>query len=429
MTTLTDLTTVRTALFVKIDVAEYRQASTGPFFPQTLRFSDHDSEFELFPGETYTALGQLMNVTSTTRELTPTSSTVNVQISGIPQSSLNEITRSKFKGSPVTITRGFFNADGTPFVEFDRPLATTVRIGQSVLSDVEYVFGSTSLRIPNSESGLSATPVALGTSDFTIEGWFRVTDAASLTESYIFDARNAGVNLRRPYLQIVNSRLVLVAGPGSGGEIVVAESAEIGLDEWYYFAAVRRFDEFKLFLNGTQQGPARKDTAFRTKVDMGSGALFIGTRHALDQSNSRRSMIGYMDEFRVSSVARYWNDNFTQVPQFNNDRNTLLFLRFDGGNGSINFPDDNTPLNATKTVGKFKGFINNLIFQEDWDVERRMSTITINFDCSSVIDLLSKKRGGRRTNPNSMRRFFPGDLSFDRVPAIVNANINFGGTQ
>ena len=84
MTTLTDLTTVRTALFVKIDVAEYRQASTGPFFPQTLRFSDHDSEFELFPGETYTALGQLMNVTSTTRELTPTSSTVNVQISGIP---------------------------------------------------------------------------------------------------------------------------------------------------------------------------------------------------------------------------------------------------------------------------------------------------------------------------------------------------------
>jgi hypothetical protein len=427
MTELTDLTTVRTALFVKISVTEYAQPS-GFFAPETLRFSDHDSNFELTPGETYTALGQLMNVTSTVRELTPTSSTVNVQISGIPNSSLNQINSSKFKGSPVVITRGFFNPDGTPFVEFDRELASITRIGQAVLSDDELIFGTTSLRIPNAESGVSATPIDLGLSDFTIEGWFRVTDAASLTESYIFDARNAGVNLRRPYLQIIDSRLVLVAGPGSSGEIVLAESAEIDLDEWYYVAVVRRFDEFKLFLNGTQQGPARKDTAFRTKVDMGTGALFIGTRHALDQSNSRRSMIGFMDEFRVSKVARYWLEDFSQVPQFNNDRNTLLFLRFDGINGSTIFLDDNTPIDATKTVGKFRGFINNIIFQEDWDVERRMSTLTVNFDCSSTVELLSRKKGGRRTNPESMRKFFPGDKSFDRVPAIVNANINFGGT-
>ena len=57
-----------------------------------------------------------------------------------------------------------------------------------------------------------------------------------------------------------------------------------------------------------------------------------------------------------------------------------------------------------------------------------MSTLTVNFDCSSTVELLSRKKGGRRTNPESMRKFFPGDKSFDRVPAIVNANINFGGT-
>lgn len=199
---ITDYTTIKTALFVKITVDEYLQP--GELFdlqPETLRFSDHHVDYELFPGETYTALGTLLNVTSTTRELTPTGSNVSITISGIPQFSTDAIVRSKIKASPVTIHRAFFDQDGT------------------------------------------------------------------------------------------------------------------------------------LINDGTTVNP----------------------------------------------------------------------------------------------VGRWNGFINNYTLQEEFDSQRRLITNTILLDCSSNVDVLSRKVGGRKTNPNSMRKYFPFDASFDRVPALVGEPIKFGG--
>lgn len=427
MTDFQDRTSVRTALFVKVDVEEYKETPSSAFAPKTLLTSDHFTDFELLPGENYTALGELLNVTSTVRELTPSSSTVNVQISGVPQSSLNQITQSRLKGSPITITRGFFELDGSPLIEFAREKLPVTRIGTAATSNEQSIFGN-SLKILNKNSGVSATPLDLGLSDFTIECYFRVTEADSLVESYIFDLREFGTTKRRPYLLISNNKVTLVAGPGAQGDLVLAESNDIELNEWYHVAVVRRFDEYKLFLNGTIIGPAAKDTAFRGKINLDTGPIHIGTRHAIDQSGTRQSLIGFIDEFRVSNTSRYWTSNVNQPEIAQNLSDTMLMLRFDEGNNSIAFIDDNTPQAATKVVGKFQGFVNNVIFEEEWDVQERMTTITVNLDCSSTIDLLGKKRGGRKTNSTSMRRFFPSDASFDRVAAIVDANINFGGT-
>lgn len=199
---LTDYSHIRTALFVKIVVEEYKQGD-GSLAPTTLLFSDHYRDFELFTGETYTALGQLLNITASTAELSPTSSTVNIQISGVPRQSVHDVEQSKIKSSPVTVYRAFF-------------------------------------------------------------------------------AQN--------------------------GELI--------------------------------------------------------------------------------------NDGTTVNP-----------------------------------VGRFSGFVNNYSLQEEWDSARRFSSVTVNLDCASTLDILSKKTAGRRTNPTSMKRFYPNDVSFDRVPALVDANINFGGSR
>lgn len=199
---LTDYAHIRTALFVKIEVEEYVQ-SDGSLAPETLLFSDHYADFELFSGETYTALGDLLAITSSIAELTPTSSTVNIQISGIPKTSVQDIVQSKIKSSPVTIYRAFF-----------------------------------------------------------------------------------------------------------------AQNGEL--------------------------------------IDDGS---------------------------------------------------------------------------TTNPVGRFRGFVNNYSLQEDWNSENRFVSNIINLDCSSTVDVLSKKRNGRKTNPTSMKRYYPTDVSFDRVPALVRANINFGEGQ
>jgi hypothetical protein len=199
---LSDYSHVRTALFVKISVAEYLQ-SGGGLGPETLLFSDHYKEYELFAGETYTALGNLMNVTSSNRELSSSSSTVTVTISGIPNQSIKEIIESKIKSSPIEIYRAFFSQDG----------------------------------------------------------------------------------------QLI---------------------------------------------------------------------------------------------------------------------------------------DDGTTLNP---IGRYIGYINNYSLQEEWDAENRLSSNTIVLECNSNIDLLAKKQAGRKTNPTSMKKFYPTDVSFDRVPALVKANINWGSNQ
>jgi hypothetical protein len=430
MTNFTDRTSVRTALFVKMEIAEYKETPFSSFSNKTLLFSDHYRDFELFPGENYTALGQLMTVTSTVRELTPSSSTVNIQISGIPQASLNQITESKIKSSPVTVWRGFFDVDGAPITQLDRDQVATTRIGNSVLSTDSRLFNTpTGLSIPDRNSGLVTGNINNGKEDFTYECWIRPRDSATLEESYIFDARINSV-IPRPVLLIKDGKVSAGFGSSNAPITIQAESPVINLNQWYHVAFVRKFQEYKLFVNGIQRGEAFKLNQAVLRTDLGNAPVHIGLAFGLGEDDTRKAFVGDIDELRISNVSRYWLSNFSlPTGPFLNDLETLLQLRFDGDNGSINFLDDNTPVFATKTVGKFKGFVNNVIYQEDWDVERRISTLTVNFDCSSTVDLLSKKRGGRKTNPASMKRHFPNDVSFDRVPALVNANINFGGTQ
>ena len=44
----------------------------------------------------------------------------------------------------------------------------------------------------------------------------------------------------------------------------------------------------------------------------------------------------------------------------------------------------------------------------------------------SAINQLNNKVAGRRTNPIDQAEFYPGDQSFDRVPALAKSNFNFG---
>lgn len=77
-------------------------------------------------------------------------------------------------------------------------------------------------------------------------------------------------------------------------------------------------------------------------------------------------------------------------------------------------------------MGRFRGFINNYALNEEFDVQTRTSSNTLTLVCSSAIDVLANKVGGRRTNPTSMKKLYPTDVSFDRVPNLENSTFNFG---
>lgn len=117
MSSLADYTHLRSVLLVLIEVENYVYAG-GTNGSEDLAFSNHVYDYD-FGGFTFTALGNLMEVSSFRSELRATSNTLTVTVSGIPNSSLIEIDRSEIKGSPIRVWRAFFNQDGSLIADLD----------------------------------------------------------------------------------------------------------------------------------------------------------------------------------------------------------------------------------------------------------------------------------------------------------------------
>jgi hypothetical protein len=78
---------------------------------------------------------------------------------------------------------------------------------------------------------------------------------------------------------------------------------------------------------------------------------------------------------------------------------------------------------------RFKGNITNLSLNEEYSVEERTSSNSITLICASVVDIMSQKVAGRKTNPDSQKFFYPTDISMDRVPSLIGTFFDFGKTK
>jgi hypothetical protein len=81
---------------------------------------------------------------------------------------------------------------------------------------------------------------------------------------------------------------------------------------------------------------------------------------------------------------------------------------------------------AGNPAGKFRGVIANYSIVDDLEEGDSLGTFKIVLVATSVVDLLNNKVSGRRTNPIDQDALYPGDESFNRVPALAKANFNFG---
>lgn len=77
-------------------------------------------------------------------------------------------------------------------------------------------------------------------------------------------------------------------------------------------------------------------------------------------------------------------------------------------------------------AGRFQGIISNWSLEEDWNPGETTTSNRIMFVCSSVVDILNNKVAGRKTNGNDQKRYFPTDVSMDRVVRLAKSNFNFG---
>ena len=106
---LSSYNNIETGLFVRIACAKYRATEGDSFTSTVLRFSDINRPITI-ASESYTGLGRLLGITASQSELRVTTNDVTITLSGIPNSSLEEIMASRLKGSSVKIYRGIFNS-------------------------------------------------------------------------------------------------------------------------------------------------------------------------------------------------------------------------------------------------------------------------------------------------------------------------------
>lgn len=112
MANLNSYDAVKTHLFVRLYIEEYRTTSSGTYAPQLLTFSDADTAVSI-NSETYTPLGKFLSITQTTSELRPSTDTITIGLTGVPSGSIDEILYSKVKGSSVRIHRQFYTISDT----------------------------------------------------------------------------------------------------------------------------------------------------------------------------------------------------------------------------------------------------------------------------------------------------------------------------
>jgi hypothetical protein len=179
----------------------------------------------------------------------------------------------------------------------------------------------------------------------------QATASTPLTiEAYIYQTGNGGTIFNETYTGTGNAVTIALAtastiyNTGGGRKpwfgyysgtswVGIIGTTDLNLNTWYHIAGVYDGSTSKLYVDGVQVasgGPSTWTTAT-------PNAFYIGRRW---DDSAAVYYSGYIDELRLSNVARY-TANFTpSTIAFKNDKNTKLLVHFDGIDGSTTFTDD-----------------------------------------------------------------------------------------
>ena len=227
--------------------------------------------------------------------------------------------------------------------------------GNPQLSTVQSKFGGGSLYLDGVGEYLTAPDSGdwtWGTSDLTIEAWVYFEAFPNSYQHITSQWQNSSKG-HMFFYEVATDLLLLSLGNGSTGQIIgVNVSWNPSAGQWYHVAVSRDGDNFRFFINGTQQGS--------TQVASGSvgnsSALFrVGCYESVGiDTNSLFN--GWIEEVRISDTARYTTNFSVQTSPHTSDANTSLLLHLNGDasdSAHVVTSNGNPQLNAATT--KFNG--------------------------------------------------------------------------
>jgi hypothetical protein len=117
------------------------------------------------------------------------------------------------------------------------------------------------------------------------------------------------------------------------------------------------------------------------------------------------------------------------IPSDTNYMDIVLSYPIKGGEVVVRraFFDVNTlePI-ANAVYERYRGVITNYSVDETTSFLNGELVNTITVSCASINTVLENKVSGQRTHETDRKRFYPGDISFDRVKTLQNTSFDFG---
>jgi hypothetical protein len=222
-------------------------------------------------------------------------------------------------------------AVGATTVNYDGPAFTAD--GAAQLSTAQAKFGSASLLLDGTDDFVTSDEnIDLSSGDFTVDMWIRPTSVTGYKGLW----QSGTSSLLNVYL--IGDQ---VQGTVAGSTTLFLSSTRISANVWTMISVEREGSVHRLYINGVLE--ASSSTGNRPD----DGVFAVG-------KNGFGDFNGYIDETRLSTVARYGGTSFTEpTAAFSLDTDTTALLHFDGTNGStdiINAAKDGIIVSADANI-------------------------------------------------------------------------------
>jgi hypothetical protein len=210
-------------------------------------------------------------------------------------------------------------------VRIDSAVPITLTDNAHISTD-QAKFGGSSVELDGNNDAVDPEHANLniGSGDFTIEFFYYPTDFTTVHGRYFFDT-GSGVSSRLNGYFNSSSQFVI----RNGNSELLKASHGMSTGQWYHLAIVRKSGTLHFYRDGTSLASVSNSTNFvnndyRIGVYLGGGGFGI---------------VGYVDEFRHSSVARYSQAFTPPTSAFEADGYTKLLLHFEGSNNDTTTKD------------------------------------------------------------------------------------------
>ena len=217
---------------------------------------------------------------------------------------------------------------------------------------------------------------------------------------------------------------IYIDNDGSSWSFNTTGNTTLTLNAWTHIALVRTGNNIRLYINGTLDSAFASST-FSGKLNASSSWVYIA-----EARTGSGEFKGYVDEYRISTTARY--GSFTPATTaFSSDANTKLLMHMDGSDGGTTFTDSSgsahtiTPSGNTHTDTTIKkigtasaqfdgnGDYLTLADSADWDIGTNWTAEFWAYNSTSVNDTYvlnhstdANNLWGIKMNTNCSPRFF-----------------------